>query len=256
MIAEYKSARDSRDRGAPKPRKPSPYPLHDFIEQGDWLGLLHFLSDHPAYDVDEKDQKSPEFMSPLTLACGQGEIECVRILLDKGANYNEESSDKITPLIYASWWGHTDIVEMLLEKGVDVNQKTSVDGTALGYACVHLQPEVVEILLRHGANFNERNFLGWTPLMQAVCMGSTPGYDDGERSDDQAMVEDNPKIIAIAKMLLEAGADINARGHSSYGTTDLKGDTALNLAFDDRKIDIMRYLISEGALLDVQRECK
>jgi len=86
LIAEYKVSRDTRPRGTLKPAKPTPYPLHDFIEKADWQGLLEFVTDNPTYDINEIDQRSPDFMSPLLLASGQGQIECVHILVDRGAN--------------------------------------------------------------------------------------------------------------------------------------------------------------------------
>lgn len=258
LIAEYKTVRDSRPRGSPKPAKPSPYPLHDFIEEANWQGLLQYVKDHPEHDLNEIDQRSPQFMSPLLLACGQGQIECVHILLDRGANFMEEcGSINLTPLQYASWWGHDDIVQLLLNRGADVNQANAHDTFALGFAATHLQPKVVKLLLRYGADVDQRNFVGWTALMQSVCAGRTlqEDYNTDNRSDLQKKMEDGPKIISIVKMLLNAGADINARGHSSYdGVKDFRGDTALNLACDANKLDVLEFLISEGALLDVQRD--
>lgn len=250
LINEYKVVRDTRPRPSPKPAKPTPYPLHDLIELGDWRGLLQYLTNHPTYDVND----TPDFMSPLLLACGQGQVECVSILMDHGATFtNEDGPSNLTPLIYASWWGHDDIVQLLLNKGADVNQTTTHSVFALGMASQHLQPHVVELLLRYGANVHQRSaFTGWTSLMSTVCMGCTPGGDD-ERSDDQRKEEDVPKILSIVKMLLEAGADINARGSSSFESNDNEGDTALNLCASDDKIEVVELLISRGALLDTQR---
>jgi ankyrin repeat protein len=261
-IAEYKTLRDSRPRRTAKPEKPSPYPLHDFIEKADWQGLLHYITvDHPTYDVNEIDDRSPDFMSPLILACGQGQIECVHILLERGANFTDEcASTNMTPLIYASWWGHADIVQLLLNRGADVNQMTIHNAFALGYAAQHLQPQVVALLLRYGANVDQRNFFGWTPLMCVCCMGETTqepsGENDASGDDLLRKMLDNRMIIMILNQLLDAGADINARGHSSFEVHDFKGDTALNLSADRDKIDVLKFLISKDALLDVQRECK
>merc|ERR1712194_363713 len=97
-----------------------------------------------------------------------------------------------------------------------------------------LQPDIAKLLLRYGANPDQRNAFGWTPLMQTVMMGETlQESDDGKdkedhRSGTQRRAEDNPKIIEIVQMLLDAGADINARGHSEWGVVDYRGDTALN----------------------------
>jgi ankyrin repeat protein len=53
-------------------------------------------------------------------------------------------------------------------------------------------------------------------------------------------------------MPLEAGADINARGSSSFESYDYEGDTALILCccYDD-KVKVAELLLSRGALLDV-----
>jgi hypothetical protein len=53
-------------------------------------------------------------------------------------------------------------------------------------------------------------------------------------------------------MPLEAGADINTRGSSSFESYDYEGDTALNLyyCYDDKVKDV-KLLLSSGALLDV-----
>jgi hypothetical protein len=86
--------------------------------------------------------------------------------------------------------------------------------------------------------------------MSTVCLGCTdqPGGNDDERSDAQRKEEDVPKIISIVKMLLQAGADINTRGPSSFGVDDSEGDTALNLCCcSDDKVQVVQLLIENGA---------
>ena len=140
-----------------------------------------------------------------------------------------------------------------------MDQTTTNSLFALGMASQHLQPRVVELLLRYGANVDQRSaFTGWTSLMNTVLLGCTdqPGGDD-VRSNDQIKEEDVPKILSIVKMLLSAGADVNARVPSSFGLNDNEGDTALNLcAIDDDKIEVVELLISNGAFLDTQRNSK
>lgn len=256
LIAEYKKARDSRPPGSARPVKPSSFPLCDFIENADWRGLLqHVTFDHPTCDVNDGGGN----MNPLLLACGQGQIECAQILIDRGANINDECKvGNLTPLQYASWWGHDDIVQMLLNQGADVNTSNTHQTFPLGFAAQYLHTDIVQLLIRYGANVEQRNTMGWTPIMNTICMGSTlqAGNDDN-RNDLQVQMEDNPKIFEIVKMLVDAGADVNARGHSGWGVTDFKGDTALNIAGGGSgHIKLVEFLISQGALLDVKRECE
>jgi ankyrin repeat protein len=245
LIVEYKAVRDNRPRHSPKPAKPTPYPLQDIIMSGDWQGLLQYLVNNPKYDVNVSDDDSPNRMAPLFLACLVGQIKCVEILLNHGATFTNVSSTG-TPLTH-----HDNIVKLLINRGVDVNKTTTNSG--LGFAATHLKPSVIELLIRHGENVHQRDTIsGWTPLMHAVT-GSKISVK--ERSDQQKKEEDVPKIISIVKMLLEAGADINARGSSSFESYDYEGDTALNLCCDnDKMIKVVELLLSSGALLDVQRK--
>ena len=121
LIVEYREVRDNRPLHSPKPAKPTPYPLHEIIESGDWQGLLQYLINHPTYDVNGEDD-TPDRMLSLSLACSQDEIECVDILLDHGATItNEDVYSSLTPLMHASWWGRNDIVQLLINRGADVN---------------------------------------------------------------------------------------------------------------------------------------
>jgi hypothetical protein len=256
LIVEYRTVRDNRPHHSPKPAKPTPYPLHDIIHYGDYQDVLQYLINHPTCDVNGGDD-TPDVMPPLSLACNLGKIECVEILLDYGATFTNEDAFDQTPLMHASYWGYDDIAQLLIDRGADVNQTTTSTyaGFALGSAVEHLQPHMVEFLIRHGANIHQRQAdTGWTPLMLTVYIGMTATYRDNERSDEQIEEEDVPKIISIVKMLLEAGADINARTSTAL-THAHEGDTALNLCRDhDNKIKVVELLISSGALLDVQRK--
>jgi ankyrin repeat protein len=105
---------------------------------------------------------TPDIMSPLSLACTLGKIECVEILLDYGATFTNEDAFDQTPLMHASYWGYDDIAQLLIDRGADVNQTTT--NFALGFAATHLQPHVVELLIRHGANVHHRNAItSWNP---------------------------------------------------------------------------------------------
>lgn len=57
----------------------------------------------------------------LMKACGQGNAERVKQLLQKGADINAGDTDGDTALMYAAQSGHTEIVKVLAELGADIN---------------------------------------------------------------------------------------------------------------------------------------
>jgi len=54
-------------------------------------------------------------MTPLFLACHEGHVDAVRLLLDKGAEVNRATKNGNTPLAIAQKKGHSSIVALLEE---------------------------------------------------------------------------------------------------------------------------------------------
>ncbi len=63
------------------------------------------------------DLANGEGHTALHMACNSGHLECVRMLLDAGADMNAGTARKFTPLTLASINGHFEIVELLIEAG-------------------------------------------------------------------------------------------------------------------------------------------
>jgi len=93
--------------------------------------------------------------TPLYTAAVQGEAEIVRMLLEAGADPNQESTGESdgTPLCGAASWGFADVVRLLLRYGADPNLRESGGGpkTALAWARRNHHDEVVRLLLENGA---------------------------------------------------------------------------------------------------------
>jgi uncharacterized protein len=118
-----------------------------------------------------------------------------------------------------------ETVRALLEQHLDVNVP-QIDGTtALHWAAYQDDLEMAQLLIHSGANVKAANRYGVTPLSLACTNGNG------------AMVE----------LLLKAGADPN---------TKLPGDeTALMTATRTGKVDAVKALINQGAVVDA-RESK
>ncbi|XP_029934528.1 ankyrin repeat and SOCS box protein 3 isoform X2 [Myripristis murdjan] len=66
-------------------------------------------------------------ITPLFLAAEYGQLECLEILVNAGANVNAQADDLATPLLIASQEGHEGCVHVLLDHGADPNLACSSD---------------------------------------------------------------------------------------------------------------------------------
>ncbi|EXA30920.1 hypothetical protein FOVG_17748 [Fusarium oxysporum f. sp. pisi HDV247] len=166
--------------------KPNHTPVSWACEEGH-LAIAAFLLEQDAQvGVDD-----------LVRFVGNGNIEAVKMLLEKGADAAAATENGWTPLHLASKNGHLEIVKVLLEKGADVTAATEYGWTSLHQASEKGHLEIARLLLEKGADVTAATEYGWTSIHQA----SEKGH------------------LEIAKMLIEKGAD--ARAADKYGSTPL-----------------------------------
>lgn len=163
--------------------------------------------------------------TPLMVASERGCLEIVRLLLDAGANADVADDHKRTALMFASSSGNADVAGLLLDRGANVNAGPH---TPLMCACAGKHAgskgyrETVKLLLARGADVHAVDpEYGTTALLRSIF------------SND----------VEIVRMVLDAGADVNA------ATKD--GETAL-MGAAVGKLDIAKLLIERGANVDAQ----
>ncbi len=132
-----------------------------------------------------------------------------------------------TSLTAAAARGDAFAVRQLLASGADANAQDSHGYNALDYAARAGHTETVAALLDAGANPNARDCgtNGWTPLLHAIHKNQT----------------------AVAKLLVERGADVNARGGSCREKLVEHGLTALQYAAGYDNAELVRLLLARGA---------
>uniref|UniRef100_A0A1A8KLW2 Ankyrin repeat and SOCS box-containing 5a n=1 Tax=Nothobranchius kuhntae TaxID=321403 RepID=A0A1A8KLW2_NOTKU len=210
-------------------------PLHDAACQGRLLALRTLILQGHSVNVMTIDH-----VTPLHETCLGNHVACARALIDAGANVNASTIDGVTPLfnacavgsvacteillengakpqslVYqpspiheATSKGHYGCVEALVTWGADVDMDIPHLGTALYTACVCQELECARKLLREGANVQKGRSLD-SPLHAAAEKDCT----------------------AVAKLLLDFGADINARNTEFQRPVDVAPPSSLTEGF-------------------------
>ena len=190
----------------------------------------------PVVERTGKDSASTADEAALREAAIKGDIEAVKMLLEKGVNVNAKDVDGRTALTEAAFYGRTEIAKLLLDKGADVFAKKNDGATPLTMAAGHkeiaemIQREIqllevagkgdsamVKELLDKGACVNVRDPEGRTPLTEASWNNH----------------------VDTVKLLLDRGANPNAR--------KADGATPLSIATNKRYKEILELLKKAGA---------
>lgn len=97
--------------------------------------------------------------------------EVRRLLAQDGSLVTTRDADGSTPLHCAAWKGHADIARLLIEAGANLNDENENDhwGTTPLHAAAHgNRRAVAQVLLDHGADLTVRNLNGRTPLQETT----------------------------------------------------------------------------------------
>jgi ankyrin repeat protein len=90
-------------------------------------------------------------ITALMQAARIGDVEIVKLLLNKGANVNAQAGMGTTALMNAAAIGNLEMAKTLIDKGADVNTQDAQGLTALSHAKVAKKEEIVDLLKAHGA---------------------------------------------------------------------------------------------------------
>jgi len=144
-----------------------------------------------------------------------------------------------TALHLACAKGHIEIVKQLLSMKADVNARNIKLETPL-HSAIRFEDDntaLAELLVAKGATINAKDIEGETPLHRAASLA----------------------LPNLATLLVEKGADVNARRSGQWGWTPLFAAvvTAVNPnSTETQRItasEIVRFLVSNGA--DVRAKC-
>lgn len=133
------------------------------------LDLIKLLVDKGA-DVSHENRDGAH--TALTWACSQNESEATALLLRCGADPNWETQNGSVALVEASYWGFHKCVKELVVAGGDVDHHTRFARMPLIEAIARDNWKVIRLLLQAGADVNAETAESMTPLMTAARTGS------------------------------------------------------------------------------------
>ena len=124
--------------------------LHRAVADGD-LEALRQVLDYQPTTLGTHDAGG---YSALHLAARSGQVKAVELLLGRGADPRDRSTDgaNLEPLNLAAWAGETTVAHLLLDRGAEVDWPQQGNVTPLHTAASSGHLAMVELLLGRGAD--------------------------------------------------------------------------------------------------------
>jgi ankyrin repeat protein len=225
-------------------------------------------------------------ITPLLMACQNGNVTIIEALLKAGADVNAVKSNGTTPLMMAAASGSASAVETLLAHGANVNAKELAHGqTALMFAAALNRAAVIKILMANGADASVATNVrklervrfdqdGNVVEEKAPQKGAEKAEAGAAKSDEAAAQQDNAEqakareaaeaaqrsdldVLAhalafksveyrLSKPQARAG-DVANRPPRKVGPDFMGGMTALTYAAREGHMDALRALVEAGA---------
>jgi ankyrin repeat protein len=212
-----------------------------------WIHDVEYSYKRPMTDLEE--HPPPPEATPLYYAafCGFSAL-AKRLITTHAEDANAKCGLRGTPLHGGCRGGQLECVRVLLESGADVDARDDYGDAALHIASERGQVEVVGLLLQHNANINAKNQRDFTPLMvtstDELVRVAQLLVEHG--ADLNAVDEDGDTALGWAshyghldfvRLLLGRGADVNIGGHW----------IPFKVATENRHHEIAQLLLEHGA---------
>ncbi|CAO3650842.1 unnamed protein product [Cunninghamella echinulata] len=209
------------------------------------LRILLLQSDTPLVNK----YHGPHSEIALHAAASVGNFDALELLLEHGSEITTQDSLGHTPLSNSLFANNVTCTELLIKSGAPVDTIDTQGNTLLHLAVSNHFTEAIPLLIQHGVNIDQVNQRGLSPL--AVGIGF--GYKDIVDALIKGGADVNGKTrfgkiihhavtwnrIDALESLINAGAEVNV--------VNAMEESPLLVAVQQRKIDIVRFLLKHGA---------
>jgi ankyrin repeat protein len=233
------------------------------VATGDVEKVRTLLSQNPqlaksdlSIGYSPKDRRSG---TALYMAAERDRVEVAALLLDAGADPDRGQEGGPTPLYAAVRQHCTPLVKMLLAAGANPNIGDRDGYVPLAFA---KSREVAELLWNAGADLSPTNRFGLKLLhiaasgglsdLAAFLLDHDADPNEVTRGMTPLQIAARESRIEVAKLLLERGADVNAKAAAGRTALQLAKDSAIDREPIDVWFDrgIFDVLLSHGAACD------
>jgi len=205
------------------------------------------------------EAKERHGQTALMWAAAEGHADVVELLIKSGADPKARLKSGFTPMLFSVREGRTEAVKAFLKAGVDANEalqpekkgggaapKTGKSALILAVENGHF--ELALTLVKAGANPNDQRS-GFTPL-HTLTWVRKPNRGDDPDGAPPPTGSGNLDSLQFAKLLVKAGADVNAKlekGAAAKGRINPTGATTFLLASKTADLPYMKLLVELGA---------
>ncbi|MEQ5401406.1 ankyrin repeat domain-containing protein [Providencia rettgeri] len=194
---------------------------HDFLTAAE-QGQLEILKSclEKGVDINTTNRQG---RTAIVNASLNKHYECVSFLINAGADINKQDQTCFNPFLLSCLNNDLTLLRIVLPAKPNLDLLTRFGGVGITPASEKGHVEIVrELLEKTDINVNHTNFVGWTPLLEAIVL------NDGGKKQQQ-----------IVKLLLDHGANPHM--------TDKYGKKPLELAREKGYNEIAELLIAAGA---------
>lgn len=217
--------------------------------------------------------------SPLQLAAYHGDLRIARVLLAAGAASDPEALN--ASLMASAYAGKVEVFRLLIDAGADISTSDAAGDTLLMEAARSGSPEMVREVLKRKANVNAASTPDPPPCTAEMKKDNCPEFDEhagrtalmeAVSQEDYDAPPEGVDRLEVVRLLLAAGADVNARDNAGNtalilctnsaeqaklllqagadpNARNLEGATALSSTYDN---EVKAVLIKHGAVPKIE----
>lgn len=185
--------------------------------------------------------------------------DILKLILEKVSDCNKPTLGYGVPLLYALHYASLECIKLLLDHGADITAVDGTGATVLHWAVQNPKVEVLQYLLDLGCDIESTDNYGWSALHQAVSLSEFAACElllkNGANVNKCDDIGRSPLILAIVyvykcpeammRLLLEHGANVT---NNQYDTSTL--NLLVATSWCDR--DIAKLFIAQIAKMASQ----